>query len=425
MGMVRKVTQIGWDCHRKFSVVSMRDQDSRVMQRRRIEHRDRAALRRVLRSWPSGTPVVLEATFGWSWVADELEAAGLRPRLSNSGKVALWRKARGLAKSNRLDGDLLSALPSEKENWWEVWLPPREVREQRELLRYRMALVQAQTSFKNRVHAILHRHGVLHDFSDLFGRQGRRFLNLLVSSREDALVNRREDALGETGRTSLKAYLQLLDHVRLLIAQATRAFRAQVQRSPIARRLMTLPGVKWILGYTILAEIGRIERFRRSKNLASYSLLAPRADDTGDDDGSHPIGRHVGHVGRVTLKWAWIEAARSAVRKDARLRAIFQTRTANGTKDRSQGYVAVARHLCVCAYALWKSGADYSATPPPRPGSKPRGRLARTQEKPHCPRTHKKPQSPRTHKKPQSSRPGTGQPVVAMVPVAEVTRQQA
>ncbi|MGA2584992.1 MAG: hypothetical protein ABSG31_17095 [Tepidisphaeraceae bacterium] len=42
-------------------------------------------------------------------------------------------------------------------HWWEVWLAPQEVRDQRELLRYRMALVRAQTQTKNRIHAILHR----------------------------------------------------------------------------------------------------------------------------------------------------------------------------------------------------------------------------------------------------------------------------
>ncbi len=43
------------------------------------------------------------------------------------------------------------------------------MRDQRESLRYRMSLVKMQTSIKNRIHATLHRHGVLHEFSDLFG----------------------------------------------------------------------------------------------------------------------------------------------------------------------------------------------------------------------------------------------------------------
>ena len=152
-----KVVQIGWDGHKRFSRMSGRDAGGRVVRRERVEHQDRAAMREQLRRWPAGTPVVLEATFGWGWMADELAAAGLAPRLANSLKVARWRKARGQAKSNRLDGDLLSELPSQTPPWWEVWLAPSSVREQREWLRQRMSLVALQTALKNRLHAVLHR----------------------------------------------------------------------------------------------------------------------------------------------------------------------------------------------------------------------------------------------------------------------------
>ena len=141
MRMKTKVTQIGWDCHRKFSKVAARDKSHRVVWRERVDHRDRGRLKERLRAWPEGTPVVLESTFGWGWISDELQAAKLEPHLANSRKVAAWRDARGLAKSDRVDADLLSELWSQPSRWWEVWLAPPEVREQREWLRYRMSLV--------------------------------------------------------------------------------------------------------------------------------------------------------------------------------------------------------------------------------------------------------------------------------------------
>jgi len=58
---------------------------------------------------------------------------------------------------------------------------PKVVREQREWLRYRMTLVRMQTGLKNRIHAVLHRHGIIHEYADLFGAEGRRFLNQLVA----------------------------------------------------------------------------------------------------------------------------------------------------------------------------------------------------------------------------------------------------
>jgi transposase len=348
--------------------------------RQRLDHRDRGALREQLRDWPKGTPVILESTFGWGWMSDELLDAELDPHLANSRKVAAWRDARGLAKSDRIDSDLLAELWSQQPRWWEVWLAPAEVRQQREWMRYRMSLVAMQTSLKNRIHAVLHRHGIVNEESDLFGTKGRRFLNLLIAPRDITLP--------ESARATLKGYLQLLDHVRRQIARVTRELRKQIVRTPAGARLMTLPGVGLILAYTLLAEIGRIERFGSAKELASYSLLVPKANDSGEEDPEHPKGRHIGHAGRRTLKWAWIEAAHGAVRSGGRFREIYDRRTNGGQRDRNRGYIVVAHELCRIGYVLMEKGMDYREDRPARAGQG-------------------------SSKK--DSRPGTGQPVAPMV----------
>lgn len=386
MGMHEKVTQVGLDCHKKFSTLTARDAAGKVVLRERLGHADRAAMRQQLRRYPRGTPVVLEGTFGWGWVSDEIGAAGLDPHLASSSKVGGWREARGLAKSNKRDADLLSELWGERSRWWEVWLPPAPVREQREWLRYRMGLVRMQTGVKNRVHATLHRHGVIAPYADLFGVGGRRFL--------DELVGGPEAALPAAARRSLCGYLKVLGTLRSQIALATRQFRKEARHSPAARRLMTLPGVSWVLGYTILAEVGDIGRFKSGRHLASYSCLAPRAYDSGEDDGSNPIGRRIGHAGRRTLKWAWIEAAHGAVRKDAHFKAAWERRTNGGKRDKNRGYIAVANELCKLSYVLWTKQVDYSQSPPPRPGRRPDAAGV------------------------NDSRSGTGQPDRAMAPAA-------
>ncbi len=209
--------------------------------------------------------------------------------------------------------------------------------------------------------------------------------------------------LPESGRLTLKGHLQLLDQLRRQIATATRVFRKQGLGSSTALRLRSLPGICWVLGYTINAEIGDLRRFRSLKHLCSYSLLAPRAHDSGlePEDEDAPKGRHVGHVGRRTLKWAWIEAAHGAVRKGGRFRAIFDRYTDAGKRNRNRGYIVVAHELCRTGYVLLKKEVDYDASVwPARPGSKKR-----------------KPTRKKSKKmlKPSTSRPGTGQPHDAMV----------
>jgi hypothetical protein len=305
--------------------------------------------------------------------------------------VAAWREARGLPKSNRVDADLLSELWGQQPRWWEVWLAPPEVRDQREWLRYRMALVRIQTGLKNRIHAVLHRHGLVHEFADLFGRDGRRFLSLLVGPRDVTLPDSARATLkGQLPRRAGAGPGAAADrpgHTRVSPNGATgpggRAFAAAAP----ARR-----GIAYVLAYTLLAEIGRIERFPNYKHLASYSLLAPRAYDSGEPAEEPPQGRHVGHVGRRTLKWAFIEAARGAVRHGGRWRQMYDRRTDGGQRNRNRGYIAVARELAHLVDIVWRKDVAYMEEPPPRPGL--RRRTKRT-------------------------RPGTGQPVAAMVGVAE------
>jgi transposase len=358
------LASIGLDCHRNFSTACGCDATMNVIWRRRLSHSNREALRKELGSWPRGTPVILEGTFGWGWMSDELRLAGLDPHLSSGRKVAGWRKARGMAKTNKRDATLLAELWGQSPRWWEVWCAPPEVRDLRELLRVRMSLVQIQTRLKNQIHATLHRHGLWHDLSDLFGRQGRRWLS--------AVVDGEDFPLREAARQTLANHLGLLDEVRRRIAVLTRQFRSTVRQDPTARRLTTLPGVSTILGYTILAEVGTIERFPSGRELSSYSLLAPICNDSGDEQEGDPVGRYVGKVGRRTLKWAWIQAAHSAIRKSPRMKDVFERYTGGGKHDRNRGFIAVGHQLCLIGYVLWKKQINYQETPPPRPGSERR-----------------------------------------------------
>jgi transposase len=362
MGTLSNVSHVGMDCHRTFSRLTARDGQNRIVCRQRLEHADRRKLRRGFSRLPEGTPVIIEGTFGWGWMADELQDCRLQPHLANCRKVDKWREVRGMAKTNKLDADLLSELWPERERWWEVWLAPQAVRDQRELLRYRLGLVEMQTMTKCRIHALLHRHGILCPYSDLFGAGGRKFLKQVLDE---------EKRLRDATRQTLTGQLRLLEQLRSQIAQVTRELRRQVKRDPAAQRWDTLPGIGWILAYTIQAEIGDLRRFADDKKLARYALLAPLADDSGEETGDTPLGRHVGHMGRRTLKYAFIEAAHGAVRKSPRMREIFNRHTENGKRDKNQGYIAVARHLCRIGYACQKKGVDYMEQRPLRPGEKP------------------------------------------------------
>ena len=362
----------GMDVHYKFSNVTFRDASGKLVSRRRLEHPDREKLRQRLGQWPSGIPVVMEASFGWGWLSDLVEQAGMEVHLSNCFKVEKMRKARGWVKTNKKDADLISLLPFELSDWWEVWRAPPDVRNRREQIRFRADLVGTQTMVKSRIHAVFHRHGVFHEFSDLFGGKGRMFLVALCLYNP---VNLPSGAL-----LALRGQVKLLDHLRRQLADAARILHRQLVKTPLTIRLKKIPGVGLILAHVFYSEIGMIERFRNHKSLASYCLLAPRADDTGQDDPSRsPKGRHLGQRGNHTLKWAFIEAAHGAVRSGGKWRAIFDRVTNGGKKDRNRGYIKVARELVKVVYAVWAKGTEYQEIVPVRPGRKNNRKKSRSE----------------------------------------------
>lgn len=327
--MYARVAGAGVDVHYEFSKVALVDVEGRLVSRQRLEHRDRQALRQALSGWPGGMTAVMEASFGWGWLSDLMEELGVKVRLSNCFKVEKMRQARGQVKTNDKDAALLAPLPMEPTSWWEVWRAPKEVRNRREWMRHRMDLVGLQTQTKCRIHAIFHRHGIFHEFSDLFGAAGRRFLVSLCQCQEP-----QSEYLSVGALEALRGDFVLLLHLR-----------QQLERSAAARRLLSIPGFGLILSHMVLAEVGDIKRFRSARALASYSLLAPRSNDTGQalPPGKSPLGRHLSHRGNRTLKWAFIEAAHGAVRSGGIWREMFDRATNGGSAAPSGRYNLTGR----------------------------------------------------------------------------------
>jgi transposase len=337
---------VGWDIHRKFSQLSVVQRSEqgeiRVVKRMRLEHADRPAMRAELTKLPPGTPVAMEGAFGWPWIADLLEELGLDPHLGHPPAIKVLAKHE--AKADRVDADRLG-------RFWlrgifpESYLSTPEVRDLRERLRYRQTLVHLRGGMKSRVHAILHRQGILHDFSDLFGKGGRAFLKTL--------------SLPPTSREVLDGWLAQIDLVSTHLADVEAWMEQHLEEDEIIRLLKTLPGIGLILAHVIRAEIGQlVERFPSRRHLTSYAGLAPLADDSADRHGK----RHIAPACNHTLRWALIEAAGCALKSKhcpANLRHLHNRLTHGGRANKQQAKVAIARELCELVYVIWKKGEPY------------------------------------------------------------------
>lgn len=102
----------------------------------------------------------------------------------------------------------------------------------------------------------------------------------------------------------------MIDELDREIAGIDRELRALGAEHRYIPLLQTVPGVAWVLGYTIAAEIGEIERFSSPRKLTGYTGLSPRVYQSGKTDRRG----HLSHAGPKYLRWALMEAATHACR---------------------------------------------------------------------------------------------------------------
>jgi transposase len=346
---------IGWDLHRKFSQVSVMrlesDGELRVVERARLDHTDRDKMRHWLSRQPQGTTVAMEGAFGWQWVADFLTAAGFDPRLGHPPKIKALSS--GEAKCDRRDADRCARLQLQG-TFPRCYLAPPDVRLIRERTRFRQTLVEVRTEVKNRVQAILHRLGILHNHSDLFGKGGRQFL--------------KELKLDDAYRGELDGWLSVIDVLGEQIREVEAWMNMNLVEDMVVCRIRSIPGIGLILAHVIRAEIGELTRFADRQSLSAYAGLAPLSDDSADRHGRRHISRFCNH----TLRWAFVEAAGAALHSKncpKRLKKLHYRLTRGGDFNKNAAKVAVARELCELVYVLWKKGTSYLENPPPRPGA--------------------------------------------------------
>jgi transposase len=111
--------------------------------------------------------------------------------------------------------------------------------------------------------------------------------------------------------------------------------------------LMSALGIGWVLGFTIAAEIGEIERFSSPEKLSGYTGLCPRVNQSGDSDRRGPLSKH----GPRYLRWALIEATMHALKHPA-YRERYQRNKKRLGKQRGAkvAQIDIARRL---AHAIW------------------------------------------------------------------------
>ena len=335
---------VGMDLHRRRSVLVRMTGDGRRLATARIINSP-VELRSQIARAGKHPEVVLEATYGWDWAAGPLAAAGAEVHLAHPPGVKAFTYRR-VKNDERDAADLADLLRMGR--LAEAWIAPPEIRELRELTRYRIKLVHLRTSCKDQVHAVLAKLGVPVTCSDIFGKAGPAWLDALGLPQPYA---------GKV--TSLRQIIGVLDAGITMLGEVIADLLAGHQGYQVIQQL---PGIGPVLAAVIIAEIGEVTRFKNPAQLCPWAGLTPRHRESGT---KITRGR-VTKQGSRMLRWALIEAIQRAG-SDSVTGAVKAAIIARrGKETRNIAKVAAARKLLTLIYYGLRDG-QIRCLPAPAP----------------------------------------------------------
>jgi transposase len=325
---------VGLDVHQCRSSMCILNSDGKVVKQEQINARWPQVIDR-LRLIKEPFAVCYEASCGYGHLYDRIEPLASRVAVAHPGQLRLIFRSK--KKHDRVDAAKLAKLLYLDEVP-RVHVPGLQVRGWRKLIEFRQKLLGKRTASKNQIRAILRGNGIA----------GVRW-----QWSKKAIARLKEQPLGTDGeKLALELAIEELEDLSGKVKRVEKELAKIAAGHPGMTVLMTIPGVGIRTAEAFLAYVDDIKRFGGSRQVGAYFGLVPCLDSSAGKD---RFG-HITRDGPPTMRKLLCEAAWTAVRRDAGVKARFQ-RIMNNDPDRKKiAIVAIAHHLCRVMAAMLRSG---------------------------------------------------------------------
>jgi transposase len=327
----------GIDLHARQMYVCLMDRDGQKLVHTNIRNNDFNFFLKLIAPYRHDLTVCCECMFGWYWLADACQAAGLTFVLAH----ALYVRAihGGKNKNDRIDSEKLTHLL--RSNLIPpAYVYPAQKRPLRALLRQRLLYIWNRSELLARIQS----HQLAHNRPPLRQTRPNR------DPWEEQLLAQEDHPLRQFALQNDLALIRHYDaQLATLEAELLKLTRQTAHRD--FTLLQTTPGIGQYLGLTILHEIGDIARFPSVKNFLSYCRLVKgtvaSAGKIKDLRGAK--------LGNPYLRWAFGEAAVIAKRDHALLGPLAQRLEARMNGNKFKANTVLAIKLARAVYYMLKS----------------------------------------------------------------------
>lgn len=327
----------GIDLHARQMYVCVMDRDGKKLVHTNIKNNDFEFFLKLVEPYRHDLTVCAECMFGWYWLADACQKAGLTFVLAH----ALYLKAihGGKNKNDRVDSEKITHLL--RSNLIPpAYVYPSEKRPLRALLRQRLFYVWRRSELVARIQS----HQLAHNRAPVAQTRRNR------DPWEERLLAAETDPLR---RLALQNDMAMIRHFDQQISALEEELQRQAKKSAGREYalLQSVPGIGENLGMTILCEIGDIQRFPSVKDFLSYCRLVK-----GTVASAGKIkGLRGAKLGNPYLRWAFGEAAVIAKRDHAIIGPLAQSLEARMQGNKFKANAVLAIKLARAAYFMLRN----------------------------------------------------------------------
>lgn len=237
-------------------------------------------------------------------IHDTLEENGIDTKLANPHKTKIIAEAK--IKSDKLDARILSDL-LRTDLIYESYVPKREDRDKRSLVRHRITHSRAKTKLANKVHSVLDKYDYQTDLTDIFSKSGIEWMKSLTP-----LVTPVDKIILFSSIASIEAINQQID-------TASKEISKYAGDNKDIKILRSITGIDVFSAMLISSEIVDIKRFSTPWKLVSYAGLAPSTRESSGKTKSCGITKQ----GSPWPRWILVQCALTAIKYDAHLRSFY------------------------------------------------------------------------------------------------------
>jgi transposase len=327
----------GIDLHKKYSYITVLDsEDTIVLQDTFVNNQ--FVLQKALLQLNAPIKAAVEATFNATWLVDTLESVGIPTVVIHPTKFKAI--AQSTVKTDKIDSYKI-AENLKTNNLPLSYIPTVDEQCMKDIVRLRFSLVSERSKLKTKLKFILLRN-CMYDFpyTDIAGKKSQKWLQTLQLKMHE--------------KEMIQNLLDLINELTAKINGYESKIKELVDMNLKAKLLMTIPGIGHILALTLIAEIGTIERFKRSKYLQSYAGLVPSTYSSGGKTTYGSLTKQ----GSKFIRYALSEAINHTIKANPTLKIYYEQKSRE--KGKSKAKITCMCKLLKYVYIMLKLNIPYN-----------------------------------------------------------------